>query len=382
MTLVNKGRTRVGSGKRLAELSEQFIDQIYEASFIPEKWPVLLDGLAQAVEGLGGYLFTISQGASAYLASEAVAPHVEAFMREGWMTVNARGARAEALAYPGFITDLDAFTEQELETEPIYRDFLHPRGIGWAAGTHIPIPTGDVLSFNLERKTERGPFERDYVDALDRMRPHLARAAMVSARIGLEKARAGADALEALGLPAAVLGGRGQLLACNGLMDTLIPATVQDCSGRAKITDKKADALLESALSALAGGARGGIVQSFPITGENGRPSSVVHLLPVRGSAHDLFSRIHCILVIMPLPGPGAPSANVLQALFDLTPSEARIASALADGRSIDAISVDFGIARETVRSHLRSIFAKSGVSKQSSLVRLLLGVTLPRASC
>ena len=196
------------------------------------------------------------------------------------------------------------------------------------------------------------------------------------------KARAGADALEALGLPAAVLGGRGQLLACNGLMDTLIPATVQDCSGRAKITDKKADALLESALSALAGGARGGIVQSFPITGENGRPSSVVHLLPVRGSAHDLFSRIHCILVIMPLPGPGAPSANVLQALFDLTPSEARIASALADGRSIDAISVDFGIARETVRSHLRSIFAKSGVSKQSSLVRLLLGVTLPRASC
>jgi DNA-binding CsgD family transcriptional regulator len=371
---------RGGSGKRLAELSEQFIDQIYEASFIPEKWPALLDGLAQAVEGMGGYLFTISQGASAYVASDAVAPHVEAFMREGWMAVNARAARAEALAHPGFITDLDAFSEQELESEPIYRDFLRPRGIGWAAGTHIPLPTGDVLSFNLERKTARGPFERPYVDALDRLRPHLARAAMVSARIGLEKAHAGADALEALGLPAAVLGGRGQLLACNRLMDKLIPATVLDGSTRAQIADKKADTLLENALSALANGTRRGIVQSFPIKGADGKSSSVAHLLPVRGSAHDLFSRINSILVIMPLPGPGAPPVKVLQALFDLTPSEARIASALADGRSIDAISVDFGIARETVRSHLRSIFAKSGVSKQSSLVRLLLGVTLPRA--
>lgn len=362
----------------MAELSEQFIDQIYEASFVPEKWPALLDGLALAVEGMGGYLFTISQGASAYVASEAIAPHVEAFMREGWMAVNGRAARASAIAHPGFITDLDAFSADELETEPIYRDFLRPRGIGWAAGTHIPIPTGDVLSFNLERETDRGPFERHYVDALDRMRPHIARAAMVSARLGLEKARAGAEALEALGLPAAVLGGRGQLLACNEMMHELIPTTVRDGAERLEITEKKADALLGTALSALATGIRRDIVQSFPIVGANEKPASVAHLLPVRGSAHDLFSRMHSILVIMPMPGPGAPSAQVLQALFDLTPSEARIASALADGRSIDAIGVDFGIARETVRSHLRSIFAKSGVSKQSSLVRLLLGITLP----
>ncbi|CAI2935461.1 protein of unknown function [Aminobacter niigataensis] len=74
-----------GSSERLPELSEKFIDQIYEASFVPEKWPTLLDGLAHAVEGMGGYLFTISQGASAFTASEAVAAHVEAFMREGWM---------------------------------------------------------------------------------------------------------------------------------------------------------------------------------------------------------------------------------------------------------------------------------------------------------
>lgn len=363
------------------ELPDKFIDQFYEASFVPETWPTLLEDLANAVEGMGGCLFTLTNRASAFVASEAMEPHLDAFMRDGWVANNTRAIRAEALAHPGFITDLDAYSEAELETEPLYRDFLRPRGMGWVAGTHIALATGDVLSFSIERPTCRGPFERPYVDALDRMRPHLARAAMVGARIGLEKGRAGADALEALGLPAAVLGGRGQLLACNNLMDGLMPAVIQDRHDRVRITDTNADNLLDAALAALATGARTGIVQSFPINGENAKPSNVAHLLPVRGSAHDLFSRINSILVVMPLPGPGAPTASMLQALFDLTPSEARIASALADGRSIDEIGKSFGIARETVRSHLRAIFAKSGVSKQSSLVRLLLGVTLPRTA-
>ncbi|MBT1155103.1 hypothetical protein J1C56_05820 [Aminobacter anthyllidis] len=212
----------------MAELSEQFIDQIYEASFVPEKWPVLLDELARAVDGMGGYLFTISRGASAYVASDAVAPHVEAFMDEGWMAVNGRAARAEALAYPGFITDLDAFSQEELQSEPIYRDFLRPRGMGWAAGTHIPIPTGDVLSFNLERTTARGPFERPYVEALDRLRPHIARAAMVGARIGLEKARAGADAGGAR--PAG--GGAGRTRAIARLQPAHGQADPSDRAGR------------------------------------------------------------------------------------------------------------------------------------------------------
>lgn len=365
----------------MAELSEQFIDQIYEASFAPEKWPELLADLSQAVDGKGGCLFTLTRGAAAHVGSEAIAADLEEFMRDGWVTINTRTTRAEALAHPGFLTDLDLYSVSELATEPIYRDFLHPRDLGWAAGTLIPLPTGDLLAFSVERSTARGPFERAHVEALDRLRPHIVRAAVVCTRIGLDKAQAGASALEALGLPAAVLGANGQMVACNRLMEGLIPSTIRDGSGRIQIVDRKADNLLAGALSALAFGARQGIAQSFPVADDTGRPTGVVHLLPVRGAVHDLFSHIHSILVVTPLAAPVAPPASILQAMFDLTPSEARIASALAAGRSIDTISREFGVARETVRSHLRSIFAKSGVSKQSALVRLLLSVTLPSAA-
>lgn len=365
----------------MPELSEKVIDQLYEASFIPEKWSTLLSDMSDAVEGMGGCLFTLTRNNSAYLASDSMSAYLDEFMKGGWQAINSRTTRAAANGHAGFLTDHDLFNDDELAKEPIYREFLRPRGMGWVAGTLLPLPSGDVLAFGLERQTERGPFERHYIDALDSLRPHIARAAMVSARLGLERARAGAEALEALGLPAAVLGARGQLLACNQLMHGLIPTVVLDGTSRVQLSDRRADCMLDKALAALSGGTRRGIVQSFPITGADDRPASVAHVLPVRGSVNDLFSRMHSIMVIMPMPGPSAPQASVLQALFDLTPSEARIASALVDGRSIDAIGKDFGIARETVRTHLRSIFAKSGVSKQSSLVRLLVGVTLPRTT-
>ncbi len=365
----------------MAELSEQFIDRIYEASFAPEKWSLLLEDLAKAIDGMGGCLFTVVRGASAYVASQSMAPHLDAFMRDGWTELNTRSARAIALDRPGFVTDPDIYSAAELETEPIYRDFLRPRGMGWGAGLYIPLPTGDMLAFGLERSSDKGPLESRYVEALDRLRPHIVRAAAISARIGLDKARAGADMLETLGLPAAVLGAQGQLLACNRPMEGLIPEVIRDGSTRLQIADKKADALLEAALAASSRSNGRTIAQSFPITDKERRTSGVVHLLPARGAALDLFSRIHSVLVVMPLSVPNAPQAKMLQVMFDFTPSEARIAAALAEGRSIDAIGEDFSIARETVRSHLRSIFAKSGVSKQSALVRLLLSITLPGAS-
>ena len=47
------------------------------------------------------------------------------------------------MRHAGFLTDLDILTPDELDREPIYRDFWRPQGVGWAVGTTIPIPTGE-----------------------------------------------------------------------------------------------------------------------------------------------------------------------------------------------------------------------------------------------
>jgi DNA-binding CsgD family transcriptional regulator len=66
-----------------------------------------------------------------------------------------------------------------------------------------------------------------------------------------------------------------------------------------------------------------------------------------------------------------APAA--LAKLFGLTPAEAAFAVLLGDGLTLDEAAAEQSIARNTARAHLRSIFAKTGVSRQTQLVRLIV---------
>ena len=57
---------------------------------------------------------------------------------------------------------------------------------------------------------------------------------------------------------------------------------------------------------------------------------------------------------------------------FDLTPAESRLAALLATGTSIASAAERLRISRETARNHLKAIFSKTGVHRQSELVTLV----------
>lgn len=59
--------------------------------------------------------------------------------------------------------------------------------------------------------------------------------------------------------------------------------------------------------------------------------------------------------------------------LYGLTEAEARVMAALALGATVDEIALTHGVCTSTVRAQVRSIFEKTGVNRQSDLVRLAL---------
>lgn len=63
---------------------------------------------------------------------------------------------------------------------------------------------------------------------------------------------------------------------------------------------------------------------------------------------------------------------DVVRQMFSFTPTEAAIAAALANGLSVADTATMLSIARNTVRAHLRSIFSKLGLNRQSQLVHLI----------
>ncbi len=56
-----------------------------------------------------------------------------------------------------------------------------------------------------------------------------------------------------------------------------------------------------------------------------------------------------------------------------MTPAEAKLASHLAVGRSLDQTSQAWGVSLNTVRTHLKRIFTKTETSRQGDLVHKLL---------
>lgn len=354
---------------------DELADRVYEAAVVPDLWASTLSEIGQFGEGVGALLFT-SQGQDfRYVASPELQDFVAEFMSGGWVARNDRPARLFSKPHAGFLTDLDVYTPEEIEANPMFTEFLRPHGLGWGAATAITVPSGEQIVVDVERAYDRGPVPAQVVARLDPLRPHLARAATLSARLRLQAVQVAADVLELVGLPAAVLGRQGQALAMNQSCQSMLGTTARD-GRRFSLVDASADRLLVDALQGLA---RPGLPgpQSIPIRAwEDGAPA-IAHVLPVRRSARDLFTAASAVVIITPLAQGTVPSLSLLEGLFDLTPAEARVARGIAGCRTVEQIAIDVGTSPHTVRAQLKAVMAKTGVNRQAELVSLLSGTVL-----
>ncbi|EJU11327.1 regulatory protein LuxR, partial [Sphingomonas sp. LH128] len=67
-----------------------------------------------------------------------------------------------------------------------------------------------------------------------------------------------------------------------------------------------------------------------------------------------------------------ADRCEQLAQLFDLAPSEARLALALSRGMSISEAAPELGLTVESARTYSKRIYAKTGARGQADLVRFI----------
>jgi DNA-binding CsgD family transcriptional regulator len=361
---------------------EAVIDAIYECALVPETWPQVLDRLVRIVDAHGAFLFTYEPDDPRWIFADCIREEsrvgLEKFMAFGGMHRLPRIERARALRHPGFVTDHMVFTPEEMEREPFYRDFWFPRGFGFAAATFIDVPTGEVQILSVERMLARGPVEPEVLARMDVLRPHIARAAVLTARLRRERLQATAAALDLVGFAALVMNGQGRVLAANGRAEAS-GAVRWLARDRVALRDKAADALLRAALGAI-GDEAAPATRSFPVRVEGEAAPLVAHVLPVRGIARDLALGSAAVVVFTAATVRGAPPLELVQSLFDLTPAEARVARGVAEGRTLQAIAAAAGVRIGTIRIQLKAVFAKTGCTRQAELAALLGGVGLPEA--
>jgi DNA-binding CsgD family transcriptional regulator len=79
--------------------------------------------------------------------------------------------------------------------------------------------------------------------------------------------------------------------------------------------------------------------------------------------------------MLTPVATPNAPPIELVQSLFDLTPSEARVARSLVIGQTVDEMASAGNVSANTIRTHVRGVLEKTGCRRQAEVVALLASV-------
>ncbi len=355
----------------------EIIDFVYEAAFVPELWPKLLSDLAATSNSIGSTLFLFGEdGAASGVTLDNLQDLLREFLANPDLRFSTSVVRMCDTKPNSFVEVDDYMSAAEIENDPI-RQRLRARGIGAHVCTAVPMPTGEIAIYVLQKGVGAGRYEAEELARLNALRPHLARAGLIAARLGIERANGTVAALDALGLAATVCV-NGKAIATNQSFLKFSDLFSIGVGDRVTIAQARANELLQSALRE--SGAAVNAVRSIPIASVGDTAPGVLHVLPLLRSARDIFSGGDTILVFTPAkPSALVPAPSLLSGLFDLTPAEAKLAVSPSAGLPRKTAAEQSGIKVATARSYLEQIFRKTGTSQQSQLVALMKSATAIR---
>ncbi len=182
-----------------------------------------------------------------------------------------------------------------------------------------------------------------------------------------------AGTLESMGLASLLLDGFGTVLSVSSAAAALLveERSIDVVQNRLVGREPGAQRTIDRALRAVLGPDRKPHVRialGEPLTGA---ALIDIHRLPEREWA--MHFAPHAIVV---LQGSGSARRGRNLALlgdaFRLTAAEVEVAVALCDGESREAIAARRGVSMETLRTQMRSLYSKTGCSRETELVLLL----------
>lgn len=353
------------------------IGLVYEAPFEERPWAGFLGALRHAMGAVATTLvlrpaqtdragLILTEGGS----SEGIALYREGlFMADPFVALPPRTVVALHEIMP----------LAELEQTELYKLCMAPGGLHDSLGADIDVD--GVIEARLRVARTRGarPFGKREKQLCELLLPHLERAIRIHTRLHrMESERAlYAGAIAQLAVGAVILDGKGAVVATNRLADGILARRdgLWIADGALRVQNVREAAELKRIVGELLERGRDGqpgVVQALRITRPSGRADLGLIVRPVPAASETGQAPGIAIFISDPEERSDAP-VQVLVKLYGFTPTEALVAIHLANGLNIDEAAAELGMTRNTARAHLRSVFNKTGISRQPALVRLIL---------
>ena len=271
---------------------------------------------------------------------------------------------------------------EALLASDFYRIIMEPQGWYDFLGLDIREDNELDVRFRVGRYRGAPTFAAQEKALLQALTPHLECSIRLHTRISrTESERAVyAGAVEKLQVATIILDEQGQVLSTNTAADQLLDAGcgLLLADKHLRLTDNSANSEFVQLLQGLRrepGSQRfiAAPAMRVPRAGEQADLGLVARVVPAPGRVQGRGIPATAVFVSDPLQI-SEPPQQVIGRLFGLTPTEANLSMLLASGLTLDEAAAELSVSRNTARAHLRAVFAKTGVSRQSGLVRLILG--------
>lgn len=310
-----------------------------------------------------------------------VSPSLDAAQRDyerHWWSHDIRFQRSgqQGFLLPGnTITDRHVVSDEEIRSHPFYVEFLRPHGLGWLAGTAIAPSRSGGGALSVQRSHIKPPYGDEELVLLERIGRH-AEAALrlgmqfLDVRLGLEGL---GKALSAASLGVFVVDAKATVLVSNDAAKAALGTELHLVGARLSTRDPHCRTLLVEAIRSAAGAV--GAVDPRTIVVRERERTLALHILPVPRGEHLIEQSLGTARAMVLVSSSGAsepPDPAVVRDILSLTLGEARIGALVGWGVTPRRAAEQLGIGEETVRSVLKRVFAKAGVSRQSELVALL----------
>ncbi|HEX4848933.1 MAG TPA: helix-turn-helix transcriptional regulator [Novosphingobium sp.] len=366
-------------GTRLSlDQFDRTVADIYEAALDPAHWDVAMGGIVNRNAPTGWEV--------AFLIWETIAPPsgrfvgafgVNEFARAGYLTAFAGrqpwSIHAHGLPVGTLVHSDELLPREQFKACDLYQRFLSSWGLEAALIGIVdragPQRLGLVLPGGAD---DPGPL---LYEAVRRYLPHIQRATRISRKLGEANLRAeNAEAvLQRTPNVTLVLGADlGVQFANHRAESFLVQGHADAPGGRLRLRNPRAQA----ALQALADGSDPAPSAAFVLEADGLPPYRMLAMRIAAPIAETLCGPVEggAVLLVGHAHAGGVPIETLdnYASWFNLTPTEARLAAMLAQGHSLEDYARNRAVTVNAGRFLLKSIFAKTGATRQAELVALL----------
>jgi DNA-binding CsgD family transcriptional regulator len=357
------------------------IGLIYDAALDSRLWPAALESIRDFVGGIAANFFwqdVSRQDAGTFHCVGIEQSYLTSYFSE-YAKINPLYPAAAFLDTGQVFEGDDIVPWPEMVQTRFYKEWMQPQAITGSLAVNLEKSATAVAALAVLRCEQNGPIDLDTKRRMNLIVPHMIRGASIGQLIGqrtLERAVL-TDAFNSLASAVFLVQASGNIVFSNEpAVKLLTVGFVKAVGGILRFAEPEANHFLHQALLS-ASAERAPLDTNGTAIVLNVQESRrwLAHVLPLTsgarrasGLADSTTAAVFLREAALNIPSP----IENLSRSYNLTATETKILLAVVEIGGVPKIAASLGVSQQTVKTHLKKVFGKTGTKRQAELVKLM----------